>query len=413
MRLRRFGWISTVLMLAATFAHAAGITPPTAGETEQLLKSDRFEELDRRYSALQSAYEHGSMDDESLLAAFRVFYDTDGWRETRLDAWVRQFPKSYVAHLAKGIYLYKLGVKRRGSEYISEATATQQLGMREALGRASQELTASLSLNSKPILTYLYALDIASFMGFEGKRRMLDRSLEIDPGNFIVRRAYMGTLQTRWGGSIGKMSGFLEENKRANVPPNHLKELEGMVIEDRGWVLENEGDRVGAEREYEAAAALGRIHCLVCYAERLTKQQRFSDALRAWSQVLANDPANTDALASRGSVEITMGLQKDGLADWNVAAAKGNAYAQSELGRTYLEGIPGFLSPDSATGIAWLRKAAAQGEPAAQENLKRALACPTCGVRTPNWTSPTGTSSTDGRSLGQLQSQRAFRQERK
>jgi len=54
------------------------------------------------------------------------------------------------------------------------------------------------------------------------------------------------------------------------------------------------------------------------------------------------------------------------------AAEAGSAYAQNELGRLYMVGIPGNLASDSKAGMEWFRKSAAQGFPAAQENLDRA-----------------------------------------
>jgi len=52
-----------------------------------LLNSNEFPELDRRFSALQRDYKNGALTDESLRAAFRVFYATDGALELKYDAW--------------------------------------------------------------------------------------------------------------------------------------------------------------------------------------------------------------------------------------------------------------------------------------------------------------------------------------
>jgi TPR repeat protein len=55
------------------------------------------------------------------------------------------------------------------------------------------------------------------------------------------------------------------------------------------------------------------------------------------------------------------GKPRDGLNDLTAAAEGGSAYAQNELGRMCMTGIPGFLTPDFNSGLAWFRKSAAQG----------------------------------------------------
>ena len=68
------------------------------------------------------------------------------------------------------------------------------------------------------------------------------------------------------------------------------------------------------------------------------------------------------------------GKPGEGLRDLTAAAEGGSASAQNELGRLYMTGIPGILTPDMKAGVAWFRKSAAQGFRAGQENLDRARA---------------------------------------
>jgi TPR repeat protein len=68
------------------------------------------------------------------------------------------------------------------------------------------------------------------------------------------------------------------------------------------------------------------------------------------------------------------GRYREGLSDLGAAAQGGSAYAQSELGRMYMMGIPGALTPNFDVGLAWFRKSAAQGYEVGRQNLERALA---------------------------------------
>ena len=73
--------------------------------------------------------------------------------------------------------------------------------MEAVLRKANSDLNASLSLDRKPLLTYLYQLFIANYGGdLKRNRQLLDSATKIDPANFIVRAEYMTTIESRWGG---------------------------------------------------------------------------------------------------------------------------------------------------------------------------------------------------------------------
>jgi tetratricopeptide (TPR) repeat protein len=349
------------------------VAPLTQTETRALLDSNQFAELDRRFSAMQRSYRDGSIADEDLRAAFRAFYPTDAALEQKYAAWIAQFPKSYVARLARGIYYKKVGMEKRGSNFISNTAEEQLHDMRAAFTQASEDLRASLSLDDKPLLTYAQEMDIASFLGDDERiRDILEAAIKVDPANIIVREKYMGTLEPRWGGSVEAMHAFLEESKQAGLSAAHLHSLEGIIFEDQAHAEKEAGDYAAAERDYRQAVALGNEDCLQCFAEVLTQVGKFADAIPIYSKSLASNPNDADTLANRSYAYMQTGMAREGIKDLRAAAEAGSAYAQCELGRYYMEGIPGILSPDRTAGMDWFKKSAAQGYPAGQENLERA-----------------------------------------
>jgi tetratricopeptide (TPR) repeat protein len=349
------------------------VAPPTQSEARLLLDSNQFAELDRRFSAVQRNYKDRSITDEDLKVAFRAFYPTDVALEQNYSAWIAQFPKSYVARLARAIYYVKVGEKRRGGAFISETTEEQLGGMEAAFTRASEDLEASLHLDDKPILTYAQLMDIARYVGNgESARAILEAAIKVDRYNLVVRVKYMGTLEPRWGGSEEEMRAFLEESRRAGLPEAPLRLLEGMIFADQAQTEKEAGDYTSAERDYRKSVALGNDDCLLCLAEVLTDEGKLADAIPIYSRSLALFPGNADTLASRGYAYMQTGMPREGIDDLRAAAEAGNAYAQSELGRYYMIGVPGVLSLNSTKGIAWLEKSAAQGNPTAKENLERA-----------------------------------------
>src|SRR6188768_804247 len=82
---------------------------PSQDEIVALLSTAQYAQLDRRLTSIQGAYKRGAIDDVKLREAFRSFYFTTPSLAKNFDQWVREFPESYVAHLARGIYYKKVG----------------------------------------------------------------------------------------------------------------------------------------------------------------------------------------------------------------------------------------------------------------------------------------------------------------
>lgn len=349
------------------------VAPPTQSETRALFDSNQFAELDRRFSAVQRNYKDGSISDEDLRTAFRAFYPTDAALEQKYTAWIAQFPKSYVARLARAIYYVKVGQKRRGGNFISDTSEEQLAGMDAAFAQASEDLDASLHLDDKPLLTYAQEMDIVRNVGNgDSARAILQAAIKVDRNNVVVRQKYMGTLMPRWGGSQEEMRAFLEESRGEGLSAAHLRLLEGIFLVDQAQAEQEAGDYTSAERDYRKSVESGDDDCLLSFADVLADEGKFAEAIPIYSRSLALFPNNTNTLTNRGQAYMHTGMAHEGIDDLRAAAEAGNAYAQSALGVYYMIGVPGVLLPDPTEGIAWFKKSAAQGNPDGKENLERA-----------------------------------------
>jgi hypothetical protein len=245
----------------------SGPVVPSQAEVLAWLKADRFDELEARFGAIQSAYERGSLSDEQLNMAFLTFNAMDPGLDPHYASWVHHSDNSYVAHLARGIYYEFIGLDRRGGDYLGETSDAQIAGMEQAFATASEELRRSMSLDDQPLLSDLYAMDIS---GADGKptetRRLLDVANQLAPHNFIVRERYMRSLQTRWGGSVAQMQSFLADCAKAGITPTQRQALEALTIEDRGSVEENvDNDVPAAIQDYVQAGKMSPAKgCLPC-----------------------------------------------------------------------------------------------------------------------------------------------------
>jgi tetratricopeptide (TPR) repeat protein len=369
----------TVLLVTSGLTYAAPAASLSQSETQALLKANRFGELDQHYSALQREYSLSTVTEEDLRDAYRVFYPTDAWIATKLDLWVQQFPKSYVARLARAIYYKKVGGEARGGAYADRTTDAQFQGMETALGKAARDLEISLTLDTEPILSLVQAIDIAGSLSAPDRgRKFLDLAVRIDPDTFLARSKYMNNLETRWGGSLEQMRAFFEECKKARLSKAHIDFLEGMVAEERGWLhVHKDGNGVAAKKDYEKAASLNPELCLMCVwgelGDLFMAQQKYDEAIDVLSRILSHKPTDLHALANRGVAYMRTGKVHEAIIDWTRAAEAGSTYAQDELGVLYMNGVAGVLDADPKTGIDWFRKAAAQGDPDGRRNLALAM----------------------------------------
>ena len=113
--------------------------------------------------------------------------------------------------------------------------------MEAYLARAMRDYERSLKLTKAPLITYQCILGISMLQGREElSRRMLDASIRIDPKNFVVRYKYLGTLQTRWGGSLEAMIDFERESRAAGLTEAQLAYFTRMIATERRWLA---GDR--------------------------------------------------------------------------------------------------------------------------------------------------------------------------
>ena len=375
--------LATLSIQACSSRHAATeslagksidpVAAPTRLETVALLRADKFAELDARFAAIQTAYEKNILSDEQLRNAFRAFYDTDAALRPKYDLWVANFPKSYVARLARAIYYRRIGQVQRGGGTISQTSDSRLRGMEAAFGLSMRDLQASTSLDKRPLLTVFNELAIAIHDGnAQESRALLDESLRIDPGNVIIRHDYMISLEPRWGGSTEQMTAFLDESRKAGLPEPKLRYLEAVIVSDQADALKDAGDFPAAEREYRKAIAMGGEDCLACFGGVLLEQRKYAETIPVFTRVLDEEPANDDVLARRATAFIATGDMRAGLADLKAAAALGNVFAENNLGIYYMMGVDG-LPRDPEQGLAWFHKCAAQGSAPCIENVKRAL----------------------------------------
>jgi len=357
-----YGWLLSLFFWGTGLAAPQTLSQP---EMLALLKSEDFAQLEASYSHVQRAYRDGEITSEELRNAFRVFYDANPLLRAHYDRWEAQYPKSYVAHLARGIYFKYRGIEARGEAFIRDTSEEQLRGMREAHAESAKSLYASFGLDPKPILSYAHAIDVNNYAGNSQEcRRLLDLALRVEPKNVFVREKYLSTLQTRWGGSVQEMSDFYAESQAAGVPEQDLRRFKSLIAEEIGWVAQHhQGDYAAAAEAYRKAAELGANSCLACDAYSLADEGKIDEAIEILDSVLKQTPQDKKALIYRAALFHRTGKMPEYVRDLKAAASLGDAQSQLNLGVAYVTGLNGVLEKDFAAGLELFRTVAASHGP--------------------------------------------------
>jgi hypothetical protein len=241
---------------AATASSADPSLPLTSAqkvsrrESTRLLQAGRYAELDARMNGFQQAYRAHQIDDLDLLREFGAFARTDAALGTNLDGWVQGYPGSYAARLARGIYYFKCGVVTRGNKYIARTPAEQIRGMRVYLKQAREDLLASLPLDAAPLISYRYLIMIGMEFGERDKNRdWLAKATAVDRDSIVIRRPYMISLETRWGGSLEAMQEFLDLSRKTGASPDHVRMLAQLIDREQAWLQKNRTDGAAPETD--------------------------------------------------------------------------------------------------------------------------------------------------------------------
>ena len=345
---------------------------PEPAKLQPLLADGKFAELDRELSAYQDAYRAGVINDEEASKAFIALVTNDAELRGAYDKWVAALPRSYVARVARGYYLTRLGYQARGSQYAGKTSQAQFDEMRALFKLAMADLEASLQLDAKPVLGYGTMIWITqSAGGGVPAARFLDQAIAIDRRVYTARASYLGSLQPHWGGSVEQMQVTLDSWK-GSLEPEQLERLR-LMIEDSKWrvALAPAAELVDAKKYQEAIAmydrALVQQPIVRAYAMRGHSHAQLGDHAKAiadFDRALQLDPDGTCCSGTRGNRArsyLTIGEVQKGINDLVIAAEAEDTWASRELAMIYASGKYGFKR-DYVAARRWCELSAKQGD---------------------------------------------------
>jgi len=341
-----------------------------------LLQFKRFEELDTRFQQLQHRYEEGRLDDRSLTLEYQSFYDPSPANEPFLTEWVTARPTSYAARVARGMYYTEVAAQRRGGRFANETPPENMAQMVDYLALAESDLTTSLTLTAKPIVSIVQLLKAAQFLGNRAKGlTWLKYADGIDPQNYGARRRYLISLEPRWGGSYEDMWKFLSWCQGRNTPNDYLRIFESRIYYDQATSLKEAGQKEQAIPLYrKALSLLDGINTI----ERLNTLKGLASAGRGGNlgnylneveEALRLAPNDRVMLGYRGYILFTQGQKEEGLQVYRQAAELGDAYSQLQLAKKLYYGVPSVLGSNQEEAVQWATRAAEHGYRPAKQFL--------------------------------------------
>ena len=227
---------------------------------QALLGSNNIIAVESEFSSLQRKFEQGEASEYDLLDAYKAFYQREDRYRSQLDNWIKQYPNSASAYLARGVYYRKLGEFKRGSDYISQVPNENVDYMTQMFALAKQDLEMSLRLNPKSYLAILHLLNIAQFQGNKhAANNYLHMGNTALPSNFIVRARYLLHLTPKWGGSYQSMERFIDKSRSQGLSQDKLDLLNAIKFDDQGAMAEEKGNLDLARSEYKRALVLAKF----------------------------------------------------------------------------------------------------------------------------------------------------------
>jgi TPR repeat protein len=326
-----------------------------------LLRSHQFGVLDSRLNALQLNYEKDTQHEFAASGAFYWVVSADPELEGVLQQWVAEYPKSYAANLALGIYYMTMAAHWRGTKYFRETHPKRIENMDLYLEKAVMQLEKSLLMTEKPIISYTKLIGAACYRGdHDTADHWLTEALNHDPYCVTPRRAYMDTLEPRWGGSYEAMRKFAEDTRKGGGPKleKAARVFGGWIHRDKGYQKYLEGNYVAALDEFEKAIAIEDFSWFRrTRAEIYQVVGQFDLAMADLNRALESDPQSIEGLYMRGITLLDKRQAAEALKDLHMAADHGDTKAVRKLGDLYTTGSLG-VPLNVKEGMKWWKKAA-------------------------------------------------------
>ena len=113
------------------------------------LRAGEYQSLERRLTALNESYVKGELPEKLVKHAFHGFANSSTDLATNLDDWIRNFPDSFAAHTARGMYFQNLGWLARQGRLARDTDPEQFERMGVYFDKARADFEAALAIRPR------------------------------------------------------------------------------------------------------------------------------------------------------------------------------------------------------------------------------------------------------------------------
>ena len=295
----------------------------------------RFAEVEKYYAKVLADMQAGKITDSDADLQFALF-ETDKVAHEALHAqWIKAFPKSEAAYLARAYYFQHRGWKSRGSDLARDTSESQFAGMSEWFGRAFDSLDSAERLSRNPLLEWGSRIEMLKAIGRRGDADALYReAITRYPSTVRVRAVYAVARSVRWGGSVAEEERIAEDAR--GLPEADHRYIVATVQVELGCDCAT-SDRAQALSYYEHAVAAcpafydAGSHLIDLYAEK----NNLAGIIAAADRLIAQYPADGELYSQRARAYFNSRKMEQGFADYQRAAQFGHARSYMNLGIMY------------------------------------------------------------------------------
>jgi tetratricopeptide (TPR) repeat protein len=207
----------------------------------QLLKDERYDDLNRAIVGFQGEFEAGQRTQRGINAALNAFAHASPHIQGNLDGWIASHPTSAIAHAARGIYFANLGWIARSSSF-ARINARQRAESSRLYARARRDLEKAIELD--PLLSQAYVW-LMGYHQVRGNLSAMESVMEAALVNlsdfFSVYISYFLSLQTRRIDSLETSAKFMQrmadhfpDDPRYRTSDAKFRFLMALVLRQRG-----------------------------------------------------------------------------------------------------------------------------------------------------------------------------------
>ncbi len=323
------------------------------------LRDGKLKKLNAFYSKLLVDYSSDASLEQYVYSSFRVFNALDISEAENLNQWVKQYPNSQPAFLARGIFYLSQAWVARGHGYSNQVSEDSVRSMKTYLGLAENDLKNAASITPRVDIPYYYLFKVLQLLSSRSAdaEKYINIAREINPQGYKTVEALLGNARPEWGGSITEMEALIESIK----PSENASSLNGYVSYYRGESLLRNGryrdavvffnsaltngdnanyyfsrgdakkglkDYEGALADYDKAAELNPyfIALQLRRADMLDRQGRYEESLKLLDYALKLNPHHVGALGDRGLLTYRLRLYGDAKLDFEQMIQQGANY---------------------------------------------------------------------------------------